>query len=72
MLPRWLETSPGWGAFCKPAERNYNLIEGKTTAIFKGHQDTKYYTLAYNKLCIATDHQPLVTTLGKLFEQNDP
>ena len=51
-------------AFCKPVERNYSLKEGEATAIFKGLQDTKYYTLVCKKLHIATDHQPLVATLG--------
>jgi hypothetical protein len=53
------------GAFCEPAERKYSPIEGEATAIFKGLQDTRYYTLGCKKLHIATDHQPLVTTLGK-------
>ena len=52
------------GAFCKPAERNYSPIEGEATAIFKGKQDTNYYTQGCKKLHIATDHQPL-TTIGK-------
>jgi hypothetical protein len=34
-------------------------------AIFKGLQDTKYYTLGCKSLHVATDHQPLVTTLSK-------
>ena len=53
------------GAFCKPADRNYSLIEGEATAIFKGLQDTKYYTLGCKSLHVTTDHQPLVTTLDK-------
>ena len=53
------------GALCKPAERNYNPIEDEATSIFKGLQYTKYYTLECNSLHVATDHQPLVTTLGK-------
>ena len=53
------------GAFCRLAERNYSPIEGEATAIFKGLQVTKYYTLGCKSLHVATDHQPLVTTLGK-------
>ena len=52
------------GTFCNPAERNYSPIEGEATAILKGLKDTKYYTLGCKKLFIATDHQPLTTTLG--------
>ena len=52
------------GAFCNSAEKNYSPIEGEATAIFKGLQDTKYYTLC-KSLHVAIDHQPLVTTLGK-------
>ena len=63
MLSRWLEASVSGG--CKPAERNYSPIEGEATALFKGLQDTKYYTLGCKKLCTATDKQPLVTTLAK-------
>jgi hypothetical protein len=33
------------GAFCKSAERNYSPIKGEAIAIFKGLQDTEYYTL---------------------------
>ena len=53
------------GAFCKPAERNYSPIEGEATALFKGLKDTKYYTLRCKRLHVATDHQPLVTTLSQ-------
>ena len=49
------------GAFCKPEERNYSEIEGAATAILKGLQDG----MGCKKLHMATDHQPLVTTLGK-------
>jgi hypothetical protein len=65
--------SDGWrlvlarGAFCNPAEKNYSPIEGKATTIFKGLQDTSYYTLGC-KNCYrspAPGHQPLVNTLGK-------
>jgi hypothetical protein len=33
------------GAFCNPAERNYSPFKREARAIFKGLQDTKYYTL---------------------------
>lgn len=60
------------GAFCKPSERNYSPIKGEVTAIFNGLQDTNYYTLGCKSLCDATDHQPLVTTLGKLLVADVP
>ena len=41
-------------------QEDYSPIEGEATAIFKGLQDTKYYTLGCKNLHIATDHQPLV------------
>ena len=53
------------GAFCKPAERNYSLIEEEATAVYKGLEDTRYYNLGCKKLHIGTNHQPLVNTLGK-------
>ena len=44
---------------------DYSPIEGEATAISKGLQDTKYYTLGSKNLHIATNHQPLVATLGE-------
>jgi hypothetical protein len=52
--------SDGWrlmlagGAFCNPAEKNYSPIEGEGTTIFKGLQDTRYYTLG----CKNCDRSP--------------
>ena len=53
------------GAFCNLAERNYSPIEGEATAILKGLQDTKFYTLGCKSLHIATHFKLLVATLGK-------
>ena len=52
------------GAFCNQAVCNYSPIEGEATAIFKGLKDTKFYTLGCKNLHVATDHKPLVITLG--------
>ena len=61
----WWRLVLAGGSFCKPAEKNHSPIEDEGTSIFKGLQDTKYYTLGCQKLHVATDHQPLVNTLGK-------
>ena len=53
------------GAFCNQAVCNYSPIEGEATAIFKGIKDTKFYTLGCKNLHVATDHQPIVASLGK-------
>ena len=47
-------------------------MAGEATAIFKGLQDSKYYTLGCKNLHVATDHQPLVTTLSKQAVANVP
>ena len=52
------------GHFCNKAERNYSPIEGEATAVAKGLQDTKYYTMGCRSLYVATDHSSLVTVLG--------
>ena len=52
------------GHFCNKAERNYSPIEGEATAVAKGLQDTKYYTMGCRNLYVATDHSSLVTVLG--------
>ena len=38
-----MENGAGGGHFCNKAEKNYSPIEGKTTAVARGLQDTKYY-----------------------------
>jgi hypothetical protein len=53
------------GKFCKPAEQNYSPVEGEATAVAKGLEDTKYYTLGCNDLYVATDHSSLVNMLGE-------
>ena len=52
------------GHFCNKAEENYSPIEGEATAVAKGLQDTKYYTMGCKNLYVATDHSSLVTVLG--------
>jgi len=52
------------GHFCNKAEQNYAPIEGEATAIARGLEDTKYYTMGCKKLYVATDHKPLVAVLG--------
>ena len=52
------------GHFCNKAEQNYSPIEGEATAIAKGLEDTKYYTMGCKQLYVATDHKPLVSVLG--------
>ena len=52
------------GHFCNKAEKNYSPIEGEATAVAKGLQDTKYYTMGCKNLYVATDHASLVTVLG--------
>merc|ERR1719508_721702 len=42
------------GHFCNKAEENYSPIEGEATAVAKGLQDTKYYTMGCKNLCLAT------------------
>ena len=38
--------------------------EGEATAIDRGLEDTKYYTMGCKQLYVATDHKPLVSVLG--------
>jgi hypothetical protein len=52
------------GHFCNKAEENYSPIEGEATALAKGLQDTKYYTIGCKNLYVVTDHSALVTVLG--------
>ena len=52
------------GKFCKPAEQNYSPVEGETTAVAKGLEDTKRYSLGCRDLYVATDHSSLVNILG--------
>ena len=52
------------GHFCNKAEQNYAPIEGEATAIARGLEDTKYYTMGCKQLYVATDHKPLVAVLG--------
>ena len=53
-----------WWTLCNKAEENYSLIEGEATALAKGLQDTKYYTMGCKNLYMATDHSTLVNVLG--------
>ena len=52
------------GHFCNKAEENYSSIEGEVTAVAKGLQDAKYYTMGCKNLYVATDHSALFTVLG--------
>ena len=45
------------GHFCNPAEQNYSPIEGEATAVAKGLDDTKYYTMGCKRLYVSTDHK---------------
>ena len=52
------------GSFCNKAEQNYSPVEGEATAVAKGLEDTKYYTLGCKDLWVATDHSSLVSIMG--------
>merc|ERR1712030_268011 len=52
------------GHFCNKAEQNYSPVEGEATAVARGLEDTKFYTLGCKDLYVATDHSPLVKILG--------
>ena len=52
------------GHFCNKAEQNYSSIEGEATAVARGLDDTKYYTMGCKQLYVATDHKSLVQVLG--------
>ena len=45
-----MENNTSWGHFCNKVEENYSPIEGEATAVTKGLQDTKYYTMGRKNL----------------------
>ena len=62
------------GHFCNKAEQNYSPVEGEATAVARGLEDTKFYTLGCKDLYVATDHSPLVKILGdkSLADEENP
>ena len=52
------------GKFCNPAEQNYSPVEGEATAVARGLENTKYYTLGCRDLYVATDYICLVNIIG--------
>ena len=61
-------------AICNKAEQNYSPVEGEATAVARGLEDTKFYTLGCKDLYVATDHSPLVKILGdkSLADEENP
>ena len=53
------------GNFCNKAEQNYSPVEGEATAVARGLEDTKYYTLGCKDLWVADDHSSLVSIMGE-------
>ena len=52
------------GHFCSKAESGYPPVEGEATAVARGLEDSRYYTLGCKDLWVATDHSSLVSILG--------
>ena len=46
------------------AEQRYVAIEDEALSVAWALYQTKYFTLGWNKLIVATDHKPLVSILG--------
>ena len=62
------------GHFCTKAEKNYSPIEDEATAMARGLQDAKYYTMGCQNFHVATDHASIVKVLGdqSLADVDDP
>ena len=50
--------------FMQPAETRYAPIEGEALAVVYALHQTKYYTLGFSDLTLATNHKPLVGILN--------